>query len=210
MTNAPYAGPASVTPAVGFAARSAARVAPYVPREWRTRTELVSQSNIATAETSLPAGTAELEALPSIGTFLESHGESESAREDWPFHDAGERTTELTEELQGSVDAPGSFGVGSGQAVPSPLPMWGDDDLLDIMPPPSLRTGRPKPAAQQRIEVGNDAATAREHSESAARALETLAQRVRSGELVVAGYAPELGDAAALAAALAALLGIRR
>jgi hypothetical protein len=45
--------------------------------------------------------------------------------------------------------------------------------------------------------------------EAAAHALELLARRVRSGELTIPGYDPKLGDAAALVAALAALLGVR-
>ena len=47
-------------------------------------------------------------------------------------------------------------------------------------------------------------------SEAAAAALETLARRIRDGELPIPGYAPGMGDAAALAAALASLLGLRR
>jgi hypothetical protein len=49
-----------------------------------------------------------------------------------------------------------------------------------------------------------------ENSEAAARALELLAQRVRVGEITLPGYDPRLDDAAALATALAALLGARR
>ena len=44
---------------------------------------------------------------------------------------------------------------------------------------------------------------------AAAEVLEQLAMRVRSGELVLPGYDQNLGDAAALAAALAALLGVK-
>jgi hypothetical protein len=42
-----------------------------------------------------------------------------------------------------------------------------------------------------------------------ATTLETLASRIRAGELRVRGYEPGLGEPAALAAALAALLGVR-
>ncbi len=44
---------------------------------------------------------------------------------------------------------------------------------------------------------------------AAAVSLESVAQRLRSGELDVPGYTADRGDAAALAAALAALLGVR-
>jgi len=43
-----------------------------------------------------------------------------------------------------------------------------------------------------------------------AEALELLASRIRSGELTVPGYEPGMSDAAALTAALAAVLGVRR
>ena len=44
---------------------------------------------------------------------------------------------------------------------------------------------------------------------AAGMALEVLALRVREGELPLSGYDPSMGDAAALVAALAALLGVR-
>jgi len=49
-----------------------------------------------------------------------------------------------------------------------------------------------------------------ERGMSAAQALEELAAKIRSGELAVPGYEPGMSDAAALTAALAAVLGIRR
>lgn len=53
------------------------------------------------------------------------------------------------------------------------------------------------------------ASAAASRAESAALTLEVLANRVRSGELTLAGYDPALGDAAALVTALAAVLGVR-
>lgn len=53
------------------------------------------------------------------------------------------------------------------------------------------------------------ARSAESRAESAAQTLEILAQRVRAGELPLAGYDPALGDAAALVTALAAVLGVR-
>jgi hypothetical protein len=45
---------------------------------------------------------------------------------------------------------------------------------------------------------------------AAAAALEALARKVRVGELSLSGYVPGMSDEAALAATLAALLGLRR
>lgn len=218
MTIAPYAGPAAAeTSAVDFVPQGRLRVTPYVPREWRVQRATAQEFSAEARGSSNSASRAAMptegeEPLPSIGSFLQEVAEPDAAREDWPFHEAGERTTELSEELRNS-DAQASGSV-SNNAAPVPLPMWSEDDLMDIMPPPSRQAGDSRGAAHSRLEAGHaeadNSASEYAHTESAARALETLAQRVRSGELVVAGYAPELGDAAALAAALAALLGIRR
>jgi hypothetical protein len=204
MTNAPYAGPAATDPSVDFATGSQHVVSPYVPPEWRARASVVvrERESDSTASAAIP----ETESLPSIGSFLQASTEVAPPREDWPFQDAGEQTTELTEELLGNEVASGSSGAG---VQPLSLPMWKDDDLMDIMPPPSTRT--PTSGTTERTSAeSTTSADGIQHTESAARALETLAQRVRSGDLLLPGYAPELGDAAALAAALAALLGIRR
>lgn len=119
--------------------------------------------------------------------------------EDWPFADAGAQASELSVELP----SPDPFGdaLVTG-ATPAALPMWNDDDMMDIMPVRSASLDEEDRAATA-------AAEQQEHSEAAARALEGLAVRVRGGELTLPGYASEMGDAAALAAALAALLGVR-
>jgi hypothetical protein len=138
--------------------------------------------------------------------------------DDWPFADAGAATVELSGELRAPDMAPATPPNGPASASHA---MWSDDDLLDIMPAPVQLTGNDaswSPGAagdDERLTGANAGRSAASfspgaHSESAARALESLASRVRSGELVLPGYVPELGDAAALAAALAALLGIRR
>ncbi|HYW32821.1 MAG TPA: hypothetical protein VE869_15080 [Gemmatimonas sp.] len=160
-----------------------------------------------------------LDALPPIGEFLDS-GPVGQIREtaaragepvrpdEWPFAEAGAETTELSAEFRPL----GHEQLFADVPEPAPLPMWNDDDLMDIMPPPeAVRPAEETPhwtmsAADASVEESLQGTS----SESAARALETLAARVRSGELRVDGYAPELGDAAVLAAALAALLGIRR
>ena len=157
---------------------------------------------------------------PSFDDYLASASDETPNRvDDWPFADAGAATAELTAELRAPDSAPPATSQSLAAASHS---MWSDDDLLDIMPTPvqlspADATWSPGAPAQ---EAGMHGANARregsgspplmEHRESAARALEGLAHRIRSGELVLPGYVPELGDAAALAAALAALLGIRR
>jgi hypothetical protein len=89
----------------------------------------------------------------------------------------------------------------------APLPMWSDDDAMDIMPVAS--SARP---------TENDehwAARARrgpEHApgaEAAAGMVESVARRIRDGELSIPGYSTEMGEAATLAAVLAAMLGAR-
>jgi hypothetical protein len=94
---------------------------------------------------------------------------------------------------------------------------WHDDDAwMDIMPalpnsgardmaaetewarafgePPAPLTPPPLPTGDQ---------------QAAAASLESIARRLRSGELQVPGFVADRGDAAALAAALASLLGAR-
>lgn len=144
--------------------------------------------------------------------------------EDWPFADAGAATVELTGELR--APDPVSQQAPDGSAS-SPHAMWNDDDLVDIMPSPVQQSvsdapwrpgGAVEAAGSDALvhestaagDVHHAAGNSHANNESAARALEALAHRVRSGELALPGYVPELGDAAALAAALAALLGIRR
>ena len=86
--------------------------------------------------------------------------------------------------------------------------MWSDEDTMDIMPvkAPLAPTARGEEwAAQARREADLSGNT-----EATASALESLAHRVRSGDIVMPGFAPDMGDAAALAAALAALLSVRR
>ncbi len=125
----------------------------------------------------------------------------------WPLDEAGAAMRALA----GDMPSPPRRAITPLYVPPvastPPLPMWGDDDLMDIMP---VRA----PASDGQDE--HWAASARREAEragspeAAARALEDLARRVRAGELELPGYAPEMGDAAALAAALAALLGVRR
>ena len=138
----------------------------------------------------------------------------------WALDEAAERMRSLADELRHhdgmASDASESSRLFDGPAPPEPLPAWSDDDMIDIMPirhqRPVAPARLPTPRSVSAIEPWADRArrVGDESSEAAARALELLARRVREGEISLAGYEPRLGDAAALAAALAALLGVRR
>jgi hypothetical protein len=139
----------------------------------------------------------------------------------WALDDAAAQMRALADELREHD----GIGLASGEsdrlfegAAPPPpvLASWGDDDLIDIMPTrtagPVVTPRVPTPGSPSPLAPWADRArrAGDESSEAAARALEVLARRVRDGEISLAGYEPRLGDAAALAAALAALLGVRR
>lgn len=145
-----------------------------------------------------------------------------SASEGWPLDDAGLRMASLAGEigdLQHDRVQREAAQLFDSTRAPEPLPMWDDDDMLDIMPlaQPQLRTSALTPptpsepwASLARHEAPDERLAERAvNYEAAARALEVLARRVRDGELPLPGYDPGLGDAAAVAAALAALLGAR-
>ena len=150
---------------------------------------------------------------PSVaGSSANVEAVAEARADDWPFTEAAAETSELS----GDLPAPDLFAdTFAGDAAPEPLPMWNDDDMMDIMPVHSTHV-----ASTDALFTTSDETQAAPHGaahdahsqerESAARALEGLANRVRGGELALHGYASEMGDAAALAAALAALLGERR
>lgn len=138
------------------------------------------------------------------------------ASEEWPMDEAASAMQSLAEELRPRIPAPSANGNPVRRAVTPlyvppvastpPLPMWDDDAPMDIMPvkAPKVVAGEPwaESARRESERAGNP--------EAAARALETLARKVRQGEIELPGYSSEMGDAAALAAALAALLGVRR
>jgi hypothetical protein len=125
----------------------------------------------------------------------------------WPLDEAGAAMRALAGEMPNPPQRAITPLYVPPVASTPPLPMWGDDDLMDIMPvrPPAAEAQEEHWAASARREAERAGSP-----EAAARALEDLARRVRAGELELPGYAPEMGDAAALAAALAALLGVRR
>lgn len=89
-------------------------------------------------------------------------------------------------------------------ALHAPLPMWRDDDLMDIMP---VRQSRDEHAGTEHwAEKARRESTTENHAEAAATVLEAVASRVRNGSLVVPGFVPSMSDAAAITATLAALL----
>lgn len=136
----------------------------------------------------------------------------------WPLDDAGSRMRELASALEShtaSDDAPAEQVAMSAHdaRVTSttpivPLTMWSDDDFVDVMPVhvSSLPALNAVPPASPAHPVADDNGVAHE---TAALALEALARRVRRGEVDVPAFNAELGDAAALAMALAVLLGTR-
>jgi hypothetical protein len=101
----------------------------------------------------------------------------------------------------------------SPSAVEWPDDMWGADGAEPGDHPaddveggsPSLLAGRFDEDAAVVGTIGQG----RNRAEPLADALVTVAERIRSGELVVSGYDEGMGQAAALAATLAALLGVR-
>ena len=211
MMNAPYAGPSARDAVAEVVGRSTlVRTRPYVPAQWRSAS---ASGSVAPTQGTEP-GACRADPLPPIAAFLADG--VDAPVEDWPFADAGAATAELTGELRTPEQSQQASEGPSAQS----MQMWNDDDLLDIMPSPvelSASDAPWSPAAAveaARLDASSserEGATARtENNESAARALETLAGRVRSGELLLSGYAPDLGEAAVLAAALAALLGTRR
>jgi hypothetical protein len=138
----------------------------------------------------------------------------------WALDEAAEQMRALADELREqhgvAHDAGEAARLFDETASPDLLSAWSDDDMIDIMPMQNERSVAPNrlptPGPISAIEPWADRArrSGDENAETAARALEVLARRVRDGEISLTGYEPRLGDAAALAAALAALLGVRR
>ncbi len=143
-----------------------------------------------------------------------------TASDAWALTEAADQMRALADELRESGRIAGDSGKAAQPlnelATSEPLSAWADEDMIDIMPLHEAGTsGADRGAAlgaSHSIEPWADRArrSGNEDAEAAARALEVLARRVRDGDISLAGYEPRLGDAAALAAALAALLGVRR
>jgi hypothetical protein len=146
------------------------------------------------------------------GSSLELPTESDSLTsatgEEWPLAEAGEAIRAIADDLARHTDASldDTEQVASDAPAPS-LHMWSEDDMMDIMP---VKASSPDVEAAEQWATRARREAEEGSPESAARALEALASRVRSGEIQLPTFSPEMGEAAALAAALAALLTLRR
>lgn len=173
-------------------------------------------------ETSL-----EPQATVSPAIDASSSATTDDAPDAWPLAEAGEAMRELADQLSAhdvpQHDAPvvnadhenslePLFAIDAPTPLVKPLPMWSDDDMMDIMPVTHrapAEEGDTHWAARARREAQRDA-RASDDIESAARVLEALAKRVRDGDLQINGYSPDMSEAAAVAAALASLLNARQ
>ena len=156
--------------------------------------------------------------LPWIDTFAADEVDPE---ETWPLDEAGKRLDELTQSLS-SLDASRerieAERLSAEAAVPdAPVHMWNDEEWIDIMPT-SASDSAPQDEVQGGVPVNevakqgtvSNGSPRMNNAESAACALEGLAQRVRTGELQVPAFSTELGQEAMLAGLLASMLGWRQ
>jgi len=171
--------------------------------------------------------------------------------ENWPLDDVGarlralafaldEHTSHADSDSRVSPDAGDMAHVAGSDDAATPgtsLPMWSDDDFLDVMPVHTATVdamlvesdARETHAAEwgaraidagdvtpHSFDVSDSELRQRElheasirraaEREAAASALESVAHRVRTGEISLAGFDAALGEAAALATTLAAML----
>ena len=153
--------------------------------------------------------------VPRLGT----PADAASASDEWPLAEAAESLDEITRAIaNGDLGAHEVTARLFGSiATPVSLPAWSDDDLMNIMPTRAATPAHATPATSTPLfatpvsheHASPDQRAADASALAAAQALELLAQRVRAGELQLPGYDPQMGDAAALVSALAALLGLR-
>lgn len=156
--------------------------------------------------------------LPWIDAFAAAEQEPEDA---WPMGEAGKRLDELTQSLT-SLDASRARQQAEGE-VPPPSSteaeheMWSEEEWIDIMPTPLALSSSTEvledisnfePAAETDLRHAETAVPF--GAESAARALEGLAQRVRAGQLQVPAFNAEMAEEAMLAGLLASMLGWRQ
>ena len=207
------------------AAAAGAMVVESLPTElpWiETFLESTPASLIAVEE-ALPLAIVE-SPLPAEVEAVEAALDDASVDE-WPLYETGAALRELANDLDGpppavktiAIEPSLAFGftanelasasTAGGDHPAHALPMWNDDDMMDIMPAttsPEVDAIPLRWAEQARNETAPSA-----NSEAAAQVLEALAKRVRDGELMIPGHTATMGDAATLAGALAALLGAR-
>jgi hypothetical protein len=209
------------------------RPVPFVPAPWRAAVT-------APEPPVLPTGRPEVEPDLAAGTLPDGVVPAPDARAGdgaapWAIDDAGAEVVAIAQQLDGAIadEPPAGRDTLGGDPVPAipesagpsgppggPAP-WADDDWVDIMPVrAAAATAEDSTAAwasfarqqaeREAAEFAASEALALRHADAAATALEGVAQRLRTGELQVPPFQPDMGDAAALAAVLAALLGVRR
>lgn len=128
--------------------------------------------------------------------------------EEWPLAEASEVMRALADGLRAiAPHFPPATREPQAPTDAAALTTWAEDDLLDIMPQTSVRGGLD--SGQHWTSQARRAARADGNTEATALVFEALAKRVRDGELLVPGFTTDMGDAAVLAATLAALLGVR-
>lgn len=156
-----------------------------------------------------------IEATAHVDPPLPEHAADATGDEPWAIADATEAVAELADGLAGRAGVAETSGA---DLASEPLEPWTDDERwMDIMPALQTPGGPdlagetawarafaepPAPLAPAPLPAGD--------TEAAAASLEAIARRLRAGDLDIPGYRGERGDAAALAAALAALLGAGR
>ena len=196
---APFAGDSEKERPAGASART-----PFVPPTYAPLPAVGSEPDIESGES-----------LPWIEAYAEDEAEaspghdSTTPTDTWAIDDATVSISHLAQDLTAA----------SGITPPAPAPElhspWKDDEAwMDIMPAlpnsgsadPAMDTSwarafaePPAPMLPPPLPAGD--------AQAAAASLEAVARRLRSGELRVPGFHAEAGDAAALAATLASLLG---
>ena len=166
------------------------------------------------------SATGGLAELPWIDAFAADAPEPE---ETWPLDEAGKRLNELTQSLS-SLDASRerieAERLNAEETEPdAPVQMWNEEEWIDIMPTSSAglapqdelhRGASHNDEFAKHETIANGLSSVSVNAESAACALENLAQRVRAGQVHVPLFPTELGQEAMLAGLLASMLGWRQ
>ena len=159
------------------------------------------------------------DALPWIEAFTvdpDVHAVTHAADDSWAMNEASADIAQLAEELSAvSADASASASASVPAAAVEPHLPWQEDEAwMDIMPALPNSGGRDLAAETEWARAFGEPPTPMQppplptgDAQAAASSLESIARRLRAGDLKVPGFHAERGDAAALAAALAALLG---
>ena len=170
--------------------------------------------------------------LPWIDAFAADDTEVE---DEWPMGEAGKRLDELTQSLtsldasRARQEAAGSAELRTPEMDESEHPMWNEEEWIDIMPTPlpssanaelnnlisqsdvsDASANEPFTAPTEESFAPKTTPAQVVGAESAARALEGLAQRVRAGQVQVPAFQAGVAEEAMLAGLLASMLGWRQ